>query len=104
MSRVVAVVCIILVLLAVPLWLLMVGFSPALLAGQAATASKASKLFGNTIVTAIWVVPPLWVLYFGWRMIRSWRTGPAGAAVMMAVPAICILGLMIWINFGSVAS
>lgn len=103
MSRLVAVICILLVLLAVPIWLLMVGFSPSLLAGQAITASKAQKLLGNSIVAAIWIVPPLWVAFFGWRMIRSWGNGPGGAAVLMALPAICMIGLMVWINFGSFA-
>lgn len=101
MSRVIAVICILLVLLAVPIWMLMVGFSPSLLAGQAVNASKAQKLLGTSVVAAIWIVPPLWVAFFGWRMIKSLRTSPAGPAVMMALPAICMVLMMIWINFGS---
>lgn len=102
MSRVVAIICILLVVVAVPLWALMAGFSPALLTGQTASASALSKLLGNSIVAVIWLTP-LWVLYFGWQMIKSWRTAPGGPALMMALPAIGIIALLVWINFGSFA-
>jgi hypothetical protein len=98
MARFFTALLVVLTLLATPLWLLMAGFSFALLDGTSA-ATTLQKMLGSLSVVAIWLVP-VWVLYFAKRMFSAWRgvRSPLPAAFMMALPALAVIGFFVAVN------
>lgn len=97
MNRIVVIVCLLIALLAVPLWLLMAGFSPALFNGSA-SAPLVQKLGAYGIFALVWAIP-VWVIYFLRRTIKTWGEASATRdAILMALPAVCLIGVIGAIN------
>jgi hypothetical protein len=101
MSSLIKVLCVLLVIAGSLPWLLMAGFSPAML-DSASTMTRVQKVIGSSVVLAIWVVP-VWVAYFGWRTIKTWSTPSVRNAILMALPALAMIGFIVWVNVFSFA-
>jgi hypothetical protein len=106
MGRIITIICLILTALSVPLWLIMAGFSPGLLpssgVGRAATLTE--RVLGPTVFAAIWLLP-LWTGYFLWRTLRAWWAGLPSTrpAVLMVLPALMVIGFILFVNIRGVA-
>jgi hypothetical protein len=90
MSRLIIIVCFLLVIVAFVPWLVMAGFAPTLFAGGTSQLSALQKV-GGTALIAVLMAVPVWVIYFGWRTIKGWRSGDTLSAILMALPAVLIL-------------
>ena len=64
--------------------------------------SKLQKLTGSGIIAGLWLVAA-WVLYYGWRTIRTWTSDSVTPAMLMALPAVVIGIMFAMINFGNLA-
>jgi hypothetical protein len=103
MSKLIKVLCFLLVLVGVPLWMMMAGFSFAIFDSfGSGSVTKAQKLMGSAAFAAIWLVP-VWVIYFGWRTIKGWRDSGAGSAILMALPSLAVIGFIVAVNVGPFA-
>lgn len=101
MARVVTVLAFLLVAVTLPIYVLLAGYSPALMIGKVTEADQAMSLMMIGLILSV----PFWVFYYGWQSIKAWRGGGSiGAAVAMAVPAAIIMSLFIFANFYSTAN
>jgi hypothetical protein len=95
LGKFIKVACVLLTLVAAPLWVLTASYSVALLA-QAGTA-----LFENewgmmyVIGFAVTWLEPVWVIYFGWRTVKGWRDDGPGNAILMALPTLARIVLYV---------
>lgn len=97
MNRIIVIVCLLIALLAAPLWLLMAGFSPALFNGID-TAPLVKRLGAYGMFGLVWAIP-VWVLYFLWRTIKTWGdAAETRNAILMAIPGLCLIGVILAIN------
>jgi hypothetical protein len=90
MARLIIIVCFLIVIVAFVPWLVMAGFAPMLFAGGTSQLSALQKV-GGTALIAVLMAVPVWVIYFGWRTIKGWRSGETRSAILMALPAVLIL-------------
>jgi hypothetical protein len=100
MSTLIKIICFAIALLSIPVWALMAGFSPALIGSSALTTAQ--KLLGGSIIAIILAVP-LWMGYFAWRTIKTWRTAGAASAILMILPALAMIGFIAYVNVRGVS-
>lgn len=98
MSRVVKIVSLVLGAVSFPLVLMMAMFSPALIGAGPQNMTVLQTLTGGTIVIVLLALP-LWVLYFAWQTIRTWRSDSTFPALMTAVPACLTIAFFLIVNF-----
>ncbi len=102
MSRLIKIVCLLIAAVSFPLVLMMAGFAPALMGGGTASMTALQKIAGTSAMAVLLAVP-LWVLFFGWRTIQSWRSDAIGSAALMALPACLVIAFFVAVNFSRVA-
>ena len=98
MGRVVTVIAFLLVVVTLPVYVLMAGYSPRLMIGKVTEADQAMALMTIGLILSV----QLWVGYYGRQSVKAWRAGgSAVAALAMALPAAIIMGLFVFANFFS---
>jgi hypothetical protein len=100
MVKLVKIVGLLLAVVSLPLALMMAGFAPALVGAPKLTALQ--KVWGTSLVVAMTALP-IWILYFGWRTLKTWSSPSYGPALLAALPALAVIAFFLVANFGRFA-